>query len=73
MFLSTTFIGKFQHQAGAVTPLRQCLSSLHEVLDLIPTLHKPGIVIHSYIPSAWEIEAGGSELMGDPRALSQNK
>lgn len=36
--------------------------SVNEALGLIPLLHKPGSVVHTYNPSTHGVEAGGSEV-----------
>lgn len=53
---------------------------MHEAVGLIPVLYKLDVVVNTWNLSAWEVEAGRSEVPGHPwlcpeihESLSQNK
>jgi hypothetical protein len=44
---------------------------LEKAVSFLRSLQKPGIVVHSYNPSTREVEAGGSQVQGQPGLQSE--
>lgn len=44
----------------------ESLPGMYKALGLIPSIHKLGVVVHTYNLSHWRVEAGALELEGHP-------
>jgi hypothetical protein len=51
----------------------ECWSSLHKAVGSIPSTPKPGIQVHNSHPSAWGVEAEGSEIQGQSKLCNKYK
>lgn len=49
-----------------IAQLLECLSSVHEALDLNPSTHEINMVVQTCYPNTQEMEAEGSEFLGHP-------
>lgn len=52
-----------------VYPFLECLLSMNDKLDSIPTPYKLNMVVHTCNPRTVEVEAGKSEVKGQPQLL----
>lgn len=65
----------------SVKEVSKCLPSMYGALGLSSALHRPGLMVHAYSPSTWEMKAEDSEVqdhvqlqgqLGLHKHLSQN-